>query len=122
MTQATFTIVINGIKTATINGIADSVKQVDWTLEGELQGQKFDLPQTTRLPDPAENGFIPLVELTPVIISAWIEAHTENIDAIKAHIQYVLDKQVASSVLATVPLPWAPVTTESTATVATASA
>ena len=112
MTQATFTITINGIKTATVNGIADAVKQVDWTLKGELEGQTFELPQTTIVPDPSEAGFIPLASLTQETITSWIEVHEDRIDAIKAHIQYVLDRQVVAAALTTAPLPWAPVVEE----------
>lgn len=109
MTQPTFTITINGIKTATVNGIADAVKQIEWTLKGELEGQTFELPQTTIVPDPTEAGFIPLATLTPEVVTAWIETHAENMDAAKAHIQYVLDRQVIAATLVTTPMPWAPV-------------
>ena len=109
MTQPTFTIAINGIKTATVDGITDAVKQIDWTLKGELEGQIFELPQSTIIPDPIAAGFIPLASLTPETLIAWIEAHETNMDAIKAHIQYVLDKQVVAATLTTTPLPWAPV-------------
>jgi hypothetical protein len=109
MTQATFTIMINGIKTATVNGIADAVKQIDWTLKGELEGQTFELPQTTIVPDPTEAGFIPLASLTSETVTAWIETHEDRMQAFKAHIQYVLDKQVAAATLVTTPMPWAPV-------------
>ena len=109
MPQPTFTIAINGIKTATVNGIADAVKQIDWTLKGELEGQTFELPQTTIVPDPTEAGFIPLASLTLETVTAWIETHETRMDAIKAHIQYVLDKQVVAATLVTTPMPWAPV-------------
>lgn len=109
MTQPTFTVIINGIKTATVNGIADAVKQVDWTLKGELEGQTFELPQTTIIPDPIEAGFIPLTELTPEKVNTWIEEHEDRMFYIKAHIQYVLNKQVVAAALVTTPLPWAPV-------------
>ena len=112
MTQPTFTIVINGIKTATVNGIADAVKQIEWTLKGELEGQTFELPQTTIVPNPTEAGFIPLASLTPEIVIAWIEEHAEDMGAAKAHIQYVLDRQVIAASLVTTPMPWAPVVEE----------
>lgn len=103
-----FTIVIDGIKTATINGVADVVKQVNWTLKGEEGEQSFVLPQVTIVPDPDPSSFILLADLTPEVVNTWIEAHTSNMDAIKAHIQYVLDKQVAEASLATGQMPWAP--------------
>ena len=115
MAQATFTITINGIKTATVDGIADAVKQIDWTLKGELEGQTFELPQTTIVPNPTEAGFIPLASLTPEIVTTWIEEHAENMNAAKAHIQYVLDRQVIAASLVTTPMPWAPVVETTTA-------
>jgi len=107
MTQPTFTIIINGIKTATVNGIADAVKQIDWTLKGELEGQSFELPQTTTVPDPVEAGFIPLTDLTSENVTAWIETHEDRMLSIKAHIEYVLNKQAAAASLVSAPLPWA---------------
>jgi hypothetical protein len=111
MTQTTFTIIINGIKTATVNDVAGVVKQIDWTLKGELEGQTFDLPQTTDVPDPADAKFIPLTSLKQDTVISWIESHETRMDAIKAHIQYVLDKQVATAALTTADLPWAPAPT-----------
>jgi hypothetical protein len=54
---ATFSMKVNGIRTATVNGLADTVKQVEWTLIGEEAGQKFELPQTTNLGDPDSTNF-----------------------------------------------------------------
>lgn len=106
---ATFTIKINSIRTATVNGLENTVKQVAWTLVGEEAGQKFELPQTTDLGDPASEGFVPLADLTEAAVAAWIEATETRLPGIKAHIQYVLDKEVAKAALADTPMPWAPV-------------
>lgn len=106
---ATFTIKINSIRTATVNGLENTVKQVAWTLVGEEAGQKFELPQTTNLPDPASENFIQLTSLTEANVIAWVEATETNMDGIKAHIQFVLDKEVAKAALADTPMPWAPV-------------
>lgn len=122
MSQATFTIIINGIKTATVNGITDVVKQVDWTLKGEEQGQTFELPQSTNISDPELAGFIPLADLTAEVVIGWIETHEPRLDAIKAHIQYVLDQQVATNELTTTVLPWIPVPEITTSTVITPEA
>ena len=107
---ATFTIKINGLRTATVNGLENTVKQVAWTLVGEESGQKFELPQTTNLPDPASENFIQLTSLTEANVIAWIEATETRLPGIKSHIQYVLDKEVAKAALADTPMPWAPVT------------
>jgi len=106
---ATFTIKVNGIRTATINGLENTVKQVDWTLVGEESGQKFELPQTTSLADPAAEGFVPLANLTEAAVAAWIEATETRLPGIKAHIQFVLDKEVAKATLTSTAMPWAPV-------------
>lgn len=43
--SATFTIKITGLRTQTVNGIENAVKQVDWTMIGTEAGQTFELPQ-----------------------------------------------------------------------------
>jgi hypothetical protein len=103
-----FTIKINGIRTATVNGLENTVKQVEWTLVGEEAGQKFELPQTTELGDPDSATFVPLTSLTETAVMAWVEATDERIPAIKAHIEYVLGKEVAKAALVSIPMPWAP--------------
>jgi hypothetical protein len=106
---ATFTIKVNGIRTATVNGLENTVKQVDWALVGEEAGQKFELPQTSTLADPASEGFVPLANLTEAAVASWIEATATNLDSVKAHIQLVLDKEVARAGLTSTAMPWAPV-------------
>jgi hypothetical protein len=105
---ASFTIKVTGLRTATVGDKTDVVKQVDWTLVGTESGQTFELPQTTQLPDPNGQPFIPLTELTEAEVVQWIEANDERIPGIKAHIQYVIDKEVAKSTLAPAAMPWAP--------------
>lgn len=105
---ATFTTKINGIRTTTVGERANVVKQVDWTLVGEESGQKFELPQTTTLADPDGQPFVELANLTEAEVIAWVEATDTRIPGIKAHIQFVLDKEVAKTALASTPMPWAP--------------
>lgn len=106
--SATFTIKITGLRTATVNGIQNAVKQVEWTLVGEEAGQKFELPKTTNVPDPQSDGFIPLENLTEAQVVEWIETHDENLPSAKAHIQYVLDREIAKAELQPAIMPWAP--------------
>lgn len=105
----TFTIKITGLRTQTIDGIENAVKQVEWTMVGEESGQKFELPQVTEVPDPQQDGFVPLENLTEAQVVAWIEQHEPRIPAIQAHIKMVLDKEVAKAALNSAPMPWAPV-------------
>ena len=106
---ATFTTKINGIRTTTVGQHAGVVKQVEWTLVGEEAGQKFELPQTITLADPESANFVPLANLTEAAVAAWIEATETRLPGIKAHIQFVLDREVAKSALASTAMPWAPV-------------
>ena len=106
---ATFTIKVNGIRTSTVNGLENTVKQVDWILVGEEAGQKFELPQTSTLADPSSEGFVPLANLTEAAVIAWIEATETHLSGVKSHIQTVLDKEVAKAALASTSMPWAPV-------------
>jgi hypothetical protein len=107
--SATFTIKINGIRTTTVGERTNVVKQVEWTMVGEESGLKFELPQTIDLADPTAEGFVALADLTETAVIAWVEATVANVDAVKAHIQFVLDKEVAKSALASTAMPWAPV-------------
>jgi hypothetical protein len=107
--SATFTYTVTGLRTTTVGDNTNVVKQVDWIITGEEAGQKFELPQTTQLPDPDGQPFIPLNQLTEAEVIVWIEANDERIDSIKAHIQYVLDREVAKAALENATMPWAPV-------------
>lgn len=104
-----FTIKVNAIRVTSTGDLTDIVKQVDWTLEGERAGQTFSLPQTTTLGDPDPNNFTPIQSLTPDMVDEWIEA-TCDLNPIKNHINYVLDKEVARASLEPHNLPWAPPT------------
>jgi hypothetical protein len=107
---ADFTIKITGLRTATINGIENAVRQVDWVLSGSESGQVFELPQTTQVPDPQADGFIPLASLTEAEVVMWIETHDTRLPGFKAHVQYVLDGKVAQAALQPTAMPWAPAT------------
>lgn len=109
---ATFTIKVTGLRTATINGIENAVKQVEWTMVGTEDGQTFELPQSTTVPDPQSEGFVPLQNLTESQVVAWIESHETRLPGIRAHIQLVLDREVAKAALTTTTMPWAPVVEE----------
>ena len=106
---ATFTIRVNGIRTTTENNLQNVIKQVDWVLAGEESGQTFQLPQTTVLNNPVSESFIPLAEVTEANVISWVEANEPRLNAIKAHIQNVLDEQVAKANLVSTTMPWAPV-------------
>ena len=105
---ASFEIITNAIRTGTVGELTNVVKQVDWTLKGHQDGQTFDLPQKTVIADPSPEAFIPLAQVTAENVAAWVEENTPAIDAIKAHIQIVLDRQCQEAGLIAAALPWVP--------------
>lgn len=105
--SATFKITINSIRTTEING-NNVVKQVSFDVQGSQEGQQFSLPQTVELSDPDSATFKPLSELTEADVITWVEVNFLQMDSVKAHIQYVLDKQIAEASLKATPLPWLP--------------
>lgn len=107
--SATFTITINKIRTATVGEFTGVIKRVSWTLKGTQDGQVFELPQETELGPVDPENFTPLSEFsTPDQVIAWVEAAETNLDAIKAHIQSVLDHECAKAALTEVAMPWVP--------------
>jgi hypothetical protein len=104
---ADFSFQVTGLNTITLGKKLNVVKQVDWILVGTEAGQTFELPQTTQLPDPSDS-FTPLEKLTEKEVIAWIESNEPRLAGIKAHIQYVLDKEVAKASLVKAAMPWAP--------------
>lgn len=112
--SATFAIAINAIRTTTIGNMPDVIKEVDFTVTGTqavseaVPDKSFSLPQTTALSDPNVEHFLPLAQVAEADVVNWIEANFGNLDGVKAHIQYVLDREVAKASLAQTPMPWAP--------------
>lgn len=105
---ATFEIKVTAIRTATVDGLENVIRKAEWVMKGTEEGQTFELPQTTDMGPADAQNFTPLAEVTEAAVIAWIEAADERIPAIKAHIQYVLDKEVAKAALTNSPMPWAP--------------
>lgn len=107
--SATFTTIISGIRTTTVGEFTDVIKRVSWTLSGTQDGQTFELPQETELGPVDPENFTPLSEFTTSTqVVTWVEAATENLEAIKAHIQTVLDRECAKTALTETAMPWVP--------------
>ena len=109
---ATYSIQVTGIKTKTIENLADVVCSVTWILKGTEGTQSFELPQETMLDTPTAESFQALGSLTEDVIASWIEATDTRMPSIKAHIQYVLNDMVSKSTFNETALPWAPVIEE----------
>lgn len=105
---ATFTIKVQAIQTGVTEKLTNVIKRVDFTVIGSEQGQTFELPQSLGLGDPDEQTFISLEKVTEENVIEWIENNFNDMEAVKNHIQYVLNKEVAKLALTATPLPWAP--------------
>lgn len=105
--SATFETRINAIRTGTAGELTDVIKRVDFTVKGTEQGQSFELPQSIELADPDPQQFIQLANVTEANVISWVEENFANMDGVKAHIQYVLDREVVKAALEDKPLPWA---------------
>ena len=107
--SATFTISVTKVYTATEGGLTDVVKKADWIMRGEQDGSRFELPQTTDMNAADPEAFVAFGSLGEENVIAWIEGACQNIDGIKAHIQFVLDRECAKAALSSPSMPWAPV-------------
>lgn len=105
--SATFETQITAIRTGTVGNLNDVIRKVEFIVKGTEEGHTFQLPQTADLSDPDAESFKPLAEVTEADVVAWVEANFTDMVAVKAHIEYVLGKEVAAAALEAKPLPWA---------------
>jgi hypothetical protein len=104
--SATFEIKITAIRTSDFNGLTGVVRQVDFTVKGTQEGQTFELPQTVQFDEAFAGAFIALEDLTKANVIGFVEQGFTNMEAVEAHIQFVLDKEIAKASLQSTPLPW----------------
>lgn len=113
--SATFELKVDAIRTVNQGDLQHAVRIVDFTVTGSLGDQTFSLPQSIDL-GPVENPetFVPFDQLTETKVIEWIIEKFTNFDAVKAHIEQVLNKEAAKATTLTQPLPWAPPAPEPT--------
>jgi hypothetical protein len=106
--SATFEIKINAIRTSELHGLPNVIRQVDFVVKGTQDGQAFELPQVAEFDDPlADGGFIALESLTEADVIGFIESGFANLEAVKSHIQFVIDREIMKASLQPASLPWA---------------
>lgn len=111
---ATFTTKVTGVRVHDLGNLTKVVKQIEFVVSGTEAGQTFELPQSLTVPDADATSFVPFEQLTEAQLITWIDAHFENMPSVQAHIQTVLDKEVAKAALTQQALPWAPPPAEPT--------
>jgi hypothetical protein len=104
--MTTFTTTINRVKTANVNNLEDVVRQVDFTVEGALEGKTFSIGSTMKLDDPDPQTFISFNNLTETQVIAWLDSNTSVMEPLKSHIRFILERQVEESKLQDKTLPW----------------
>jgi len=108
-----YTTAINSCRVTSQGDLTDVVKEVNCTITGTddvATSCTFSLPimVTFGPADPA--SFTPFADITEAEMVAWVEAQTDQISPVQAHIDFVVQKEVALAVLTPLPLPWAPPT------------
>ena len=106
--SATFKIRIDSVRTGAVGALASVIRKVEFTLIGTESGQEFQLPGFADLGEPDPNNFVPFSSLTEEQVASFVESSFAGIDPMKAHMQSVLDKEIAKATLENTPLPWAP--------------
>lgn len=101
-----YTVKVNEMRVAPEGELPDVVKEVGYTITGKDGSCEFSLPNIIQLPNPDQAEFVPFSELTENEVIAWIEA--SDLSSVKAHIAYVVAKEVEKAALEQKPLPWAP--------------
>ena len=110
-----YTYTVHGARVASENGLTDVVKEMDMTVTGTEGTATFSLPTTVKLDAPEAETFVAFSSLTEDAMIAWVSS-LESLDATKAHIALVVEKEAEKAALTSKSLPWVPepVTPEAT--------
>lgn len=105
---------INAARVAAQDGLTDVIKEVEVTVTGTDGAAKFDLPTTVKLGAADPSSFTAFGDLTEEQILAWLDTPPipgvpTTLEGIKAHIAFVVAKEVEKLAMEQKPLPWAPV-------------
>ena len=98
---------INAARVVAQDGLTDVVKEIEVTVTGTDGAAKFDLPVVVKLGAADPESFTAFSSLTEEQLVSWVENDT-SLDGTKAHIAFVVAKEVEKLALEKKPLPWAP--------------
>lgn len=103
----TYTYAVNAVRVGPQGGLTDVVKEVDANVVGVDGAATFTLSTTVKLSEADPAAFTVFADLTEAQVISWIEADP-SLENIKAHIAYVVGKELEKLALEQKPLPWAP--------------
>lgn len=98
---------INAARVGAQDGLIDVVKEVEVTVTGTDGAAKFELPVVVKLGDADPASFTAFSALTEEQLVSWVENDT-SLDGTKAHIAFVVAKEVEKLASESKPLPWQP--------------
>jgi hypothetical protein len=96
---------VNGVRVVAEGELVDVVREVEVSVSGADGPAKFELPVTVRLSGVDPENFTDFESLTEAQIIGWIE-DDPSLDGTKAHIAYVVEKEVARLAMESKQLPW----------------
>lgn len=104
---------INAARVVAQDGLTDVIKEVEVTVTGTDGAAKFDLPTTVKLGAADPGSFTAFGDLTEEQILAWLDipptpGMPTTLEGVKAHIAFVVAKEVEKLAMEQKPLPWAP--------------
>lgn len=104
---------INAARVVAQGDLTDVIKEVEVTVTGTDGAAKFDLPTTVKLGAADPSNFTAFGNLTEEQIVAWLDIPPtpelpSRLEGVKAHIAFVVAKEVEKLASESKPLPWAP--------------
>lgn len=106
-----YTTAINSCRVTTQGDLPNVVKEVNCTITGTddvVTSCTFSLPIPVKFGEADPQSFTPFEDITEAEMVNWVNAQTNQIAPVQAHIDYVVQKEVALAELQPKPLPWAP--------------
>jgi hypothetical protein len=103
----TFEIKITAIATSTIYNLTGVIKRVDFVVRGTKENHVYEIPESVSLANPSPDTFKVLSRVVEADVIEWVSNNYDNLPSTKAHVEYMLDKQISQGELTPTPMPWA---------------
>lgn len=106
-----YTTTIQSCRVTTQGDLQNVVKEVNCTITGTddvVTSCTFSLPIQVKFGEADPQSFTPFADITEAEMIDWVNAQTDQIAPVQAHIDYVVQKEVALAELQPKPLPWDP--------------
>jgi hypothetical protein len=102
-----YTTTVTAARVSSQDNLNDVIKELDATVTGQDGAVTFQLSTSVTLGPADPEAFTDYEDLTEEKLVEWVEANPA-LDSVRAHIAYVVAKEVERAALHGKPLPWAP--------------